>query len=85
MNGREYPDQYNPWPHWNFTGKLRPFPQAPERVVPKHIPRPDYANHPTGVPISEQQVKQVAQIKTLSDEEIDGMRIACKVWNKSSK
>lgn len=79
IDGSGYPDQYNPWPHWKYTGKLRPYPPTAERMVPKHIPRPDYATHPTGLPISEQQVKQVAQIKTLSDEEIEGMRVACKL------
>uniref|UniRef100_A0A1B6LG69 Methionine aminopeptidase n=1 Tax=Graphocephala atropunctata TaxID=36148 RepID=A0A1B6LG69_9HEMI len=79
VDGPGYPHQYDPWPYHRFTGKLRPFPQTPARCVPSHIPRPDYATHPTGVPISEQQVKQVAQIKTLSDEEIEGMRVACKL------
>ncbi|XP_054258319.1 methionine aminopeptidase 1-like [Macrosteles quadrilineatus] len=79
VDGTGYADQYDPWPNFRFTGKLRPFPQSTPRTVPKQIPRPDYATHPTGVPISEQQVKQVAQIKTLSDEEIEGMRLACKL------
>lgn len=79
VDGPGHNEHYNPWPHWSYTGKLRPYPQSPVRVVPKLIPRPDYATHPTGVPISEQQVKQVAQIKTLSDDEIEGMRVACKV------
>ena len=37
---------FNPWPGYNFTGKLRPASQSATRVVPDHIPRPDYANHP---------------------------------------
>uniref|UniRef100_A0A1B6DK02 Methionine aminopeptidase n=1 Tax=Clastoptera arizonana TaxID=38151 RepID=A0A1B6DK02_9HEMI len=70
-------DLYEPWPNHRFTGLLRPYPQAPRRSVPPHIPKPDYGV--TGIPISEQQVKQVVQIKTLSDEEIEGMRVACKL------
>ena len=29
---------------FNFTGTLRPWTQSPTRVVPEHIPRPDYAD-----------------------------------------
>lgn len=32
-----------------------------------------------GIPISEQAVKGTAQIKVLDDEEIEGMRVACKL------
>lgn len=55
-----------------FTGKLRPFPQSEKRTVPPHIPRPDYADHPQGYPVSEQAVKGSSQIKVLDDEEIEG-------------
>uniref|UniRef100_A0A069DTH1 Methionine aminopeptidase n=1 Tax=Panstrongylus megistus TaxID=65343 RepID=A0A069DTH1_9HEMI len=70
---------YIPWPNYRFTGRLRPFKQTPKRTVPKNIGRPDYADHPEGLPISEQQMRQSAQIKVLSDEEIEGMRVACKL------
>nr|XP_022903804.1 methionine aminopeptidase 1 isoform X1 [Onthophagus taurus] len=70
---------YNPWPHYNFTGELRPFPQTPIRTVPDRIPRPDYADHPKGFPLSEQAVKGSSQIKILDDEEIEGMRVSCKL------
>lgn len=55
-----------------FTGRLRPFPQSDKRIVPDHIPRPDYADHPKGYPLSEQAVKGSGQIKVLDDEEIEG-------------
>jgi methionyl aminopeptidase len=48
-------------------------------VVPKEIARPDYADHSEGTPLSEQLMRKSAQIKALSDEEIEGMRVACKV------
>ena len=48
---------FNPWPGYNFTGKLRPASQSDTRVVPDHIPRPDYANHPEGYPMSEMKLK----------------------------
>lgn len=57
---------YNPWPHFHFTGKLRPGRVSPKRAVPAHIERPDYADHPEGVPISEQAMRG-AEIKVLSE------------------
>lgn len=72
-------DGYNPWPNYRFSGKLRPFPQGPLRVVPAHIGRPDYADHPEGIPLSEQAIRGHAQIVTLNEEEIEGMRLACKL------
>ncbi|XP_013139063.1 PREDICTED: methionine aminopeptidase 1 isoform X1 [Papilio polytes] len=71
--------EYNPWPSYNFTGKLRPFPAGPKRTVPPHIGRPDYADHPTGFPASENAAKGSGQIKVLDDEEIEGMRVACRL------
>ncbi|XP_014291140.1 methionine aminopeptidase 1 isoform X1 [Halyomorpha halys] len=72
-------NEYNPWPHFRFTGKLRPFKQATKRTVPINIGRPDYADHPDGIPLSEQQMRKSAFIKVLDDEEIEGMRVACKL------
>lgn len=63
---------YNPWPFYNFTGKLRPAPQSEKRTVPPRIGRPDYADHPTGHPLSELAVKGSGHIKVLDDEEIEG-------------
>ncbi|XP_014599270.1 PREDICTED: methionine aminopeptidase 1 [Polistes canadensis] len=71
--------EFNPWPNFHYTGKLRPFKNLPRREVPEYIGRPDYARHPTGIPISEQAVRGSAQIKMLNDEEIEGMRVACKL------
>nr|BAN21190.1 methionine aminopeptidase [Riptortus pedestris] len=81
--GSENPEngstEYNPWPYYRFTGKLRPFKQTPKRAVPPLIGRPDYADHPEGIPLSEQQMRGSAFIKVLSDEEIEGMKVACKL------
>ncbi|XP_023225886.1 methionine aminopeptidase 1-like [Centruroides sculpturatus] len=51
---------YNPWPWYEFTGKLRPF------QVVRH-------------PLSEQAVKGSTHIKVLDDEEIEGLKVACKL------
>lgn len=72
-------NSFEPWPFYKFTGKLRPYKQSPLRTVPNHIGRPDYADHPKGYPLSEQAVKGSSQIKVLDDEEIEGMRVACKL------
>ncbi|XP_012283532.1 methionine aminopeptidase 1 [Orussus abietinus] len=78
-NGNKSSDEYNPWSSYNYTGKLRPFRKHPTREVPASIARPDYALHSLGIPLSEQAVRGSAQIKVLDDEEIEGMRVACKL------
>uniref|UniRef100_A0A6M2DED1 Methionine aminopeptidase n=1 Tax=Xenopsylla cheopis TaxID=163159 RepID=A0A6M2DED1_XENCH len=70
---------YNPWPTYQYTGCLRPYPQTTKRTVPPHIGRPDYADHPQGHPLSELAVKGTSNIKVLDDEEIEGMKVACKL------
>ncbi|KAL7056255.1 hypothetical protein AAHC03_020831 [Spirometra sp. Aus1] len=58
---------------YRFTGTLRPGKKSPYRPVPESIPRPDYAE--TGIPISENDAKRSHTIVSLSDEEIEGMRV----------
>lgn len=70
---------YNPWPYYTFTGKLRPFEQTPMRTVPASIPRPDYADHKEGKSKSEEALRGNNIIKVLDDEEIEGMRVACRL------
>ncbi|XP_043596717.1 methionine aminopeptidase 1 [Bombus pyrosoma] len=79
IGGDKSSNEYNPWPFYHYTGKLRPYKREPRREVPEHIKRPDYATHPTGLSVSEQSVRGSAQIKILDDEEIEGMRVACKL------
>jgi methionyl aminopeptidase len=40
--------------------------------VPDHIPRPDYADHAEGYPVSEQRLKGNTYVRQLDAEEIDG-------------
>lgn len=71
---------YNPWPHYGFSGPLRPmYPLSPKRHVPEHIMRPDYADHPNGESACEQDVKGSTHIKVLDDEEIEAMRVVCRL------
>ena len=48
-------------------------------MVPPTIPRPDYADHPKGHPLGEIAERGSTQVKVLDDEEIEGMRVACRV------
>ncbi|KAG6818142.1 hypothetical protein H0H87_000047 [Tephrocybe sp. NHM501043] len=68
---------YNPFPNYAYTGSIRPvYPLTKTRVVPDHIPRPDYAAD--GRPTSEaKQAGQPPRLLTL--EEQDKMRIACRL------
>lgn len=38
----------NLYPNYNYSGKLRPWPQTPKRAVPATIRRPDYADDKEG-------------------------------------
>lgn len=58
---------------------MRPFPLTPKREVPLTILRPDYADHPNGRSMCEETLKGNTTIKVLSDEEIEGMRVAGKL------
>ena len=90
-----------PSPSYRFTGKLRPAELSQKRVVPDTIPRPDYADHVEGYPVSEMKLKGNTYIRQarptfnrpknetsikiiwfpiqLDDEEIEGLRVACKL------
>lgn len=73
-------DPYNPWPNYSYTGLLRPFyPLSPKRAVPDTIARPDYADHPKGHSACEMREKGSTEIKVLDDEEIEAMRVVCKL------
>ncbi|KAH9981319.1 methionine aminopeptidase [Lactifluus volemus] len=70
-------DTFNPFPNFGFSGLLRPvYPLSLKRVVPDHIPRPDYAED--GIPVSES--KRAGQPpRILSPEEQEKMRTVCRV------
>lgn len=70
---------YNPWPYYNFTGKLRPWPQTSIRTVPPTIKRPDYADHPKGRSLSEESFRGNTTVKVLNEDDIEGMRLASKL------
>ncbi|KAL4239997.1 Methionine aminopeptidase 1 [Mactra antiquata] len=67
------------WAGFRFTGLLRPGVVPPMRTVPDHIPRPDYASHPDGEPLSEKAMRGNNSIRILTDEEQHGVREACRI------
>ncbi|KAI8136989.1 methionine aminopeptidase 1 [Fennellomyces sp. T-0311] len=68
---------YDPFPTFGYTGKLRAvYPLSPRRVVPEHIPRPEYAE--IGIPKTELTPIR-NKIRVLSPEEIEGCRQACRI------
>jgi len=77
IHGKTKKDDYNPYPNYIYTGELRPARQTPRRTVPAHIPRPDYALD--SIPHSEQSLRGSTSIRALNDEEIEDMRVACKL------
>ena len=50
-------------------------------MVPALIPRPDYADHPHGHPLSEIAERGSTTVKVLTDDEIEGLKLSCKVKN----
>eukprot|EP00112_Aurelia_sp_Birch-Aquarium-sp1_P018302 Seg435.12 transcript_id=Seg435.12/GoldUCD/mRNA.D3Y31 product="Methionine aminopeptidase 1" protein_id=Seg435.12/GoldUCD/D3Y31 len=75
----ESSENYNPYPGYMYTGKLKPFPLSEKRTVPLHIGRPDYADHPKGYPASEMSVKRSTSIQVLTPSEIESMREVCRL------
>eukprot|EP00612_Vaucheria_litorea_P004985 CAMPEP_0171463898 /NCGR_PEP_ID=MMETSP0945-20130129/7396_1 /TAXON_ID=109269 /ORGANISM="Vaucheria litorea, Strain CCMP2940" /LENGTH=324 /DNA_ID=CAMNT_0011990805 /DNA_START=136 /DNA_END=1110 /DNA_ORIENTATION=- len=65
---------------YTFSGVLRPAPVTPKKIVPPHIPRPDYADHSLGHSKGEESSKTSnASIPIYSAKQIEGIRKACKV------
>lgn len=58
----------------------RPAGKSPRREVPRHIPRPDYAEHPKGIPEGERIDRGTnSSIRVYTPEEIQGIREACRI------
>lgn len=66
--------------NYKYTGMLRPWRVTKQRTVPEEILRPDYANHPGGESLEEQNSKRTMPgIPVYSEEEIAGIRAACRI------
>mmetsp|Transcript_41384 Transcript_41384/g.42149 ORF Transcript_41384/g.42149 Transcript_41384/m.42149 type:complete len:195 (-) Transcript_41384:618-1202(-) len=69
--------------NFSFSGSLRPTLYSPQRIIPRTIRRPDYADHMSGVSESEQRDKRNHNnIRVYTSEELDieyGLRHACKM------
>ncbi|KAH8087362.1 putative methionine aminopeptidase [Filobasidium floriforme] len=63
---------------FKWTGPTRPkYPLSATRVVPPHIVRPDYADHPQGECISE--ARGAHRNRVLNSTEIEAMRKVCRL------
>lgn len=92
---RSSPDgSYNPFPNYSYTGSIRPmYPLSSKRVVPEHIPRPEYVPDGTTALFSLQRLanrlvpgNSISEIRAagtaarlLSKEEQEKMRTVCRV------
>ncbi len=66
--------------NYRFTGDLRPAQQSPTRVIPSHIPRPDYATDIQGRSESEMRDKSSgSHPKVYEGEELERVRHACRM------
>ncbi|XP_007543927.1 methionine aminopeptidase 1 [Poecilia formosa] len=70
----------DPWLGYRYTGKLRPhYPLTALRGRPEVMLTDGGCLYPTGMSESEQFLKGTSQIKILSPEDIEGMRVVCKL------
>ncbi|KAJ1830876.1 Methionine aminopeptidase 1 [Coemansia sp. RSA 2711] len=70
---------FNPFPSYQFTGKLRPvYPLTPKRQVPEDIPRPDYAERADGMSVMERTYGN-AQMSTITGQDLEIMREVCRL------
>ncbi|GAB5037620.1 methionine type i [Nannochloropsis oceanica] len=64
---------------YKFTGPLRPYRKTSQMTVPKTVQRPDYADHPGGVPRGEHAERGSSVIRVYKPKEIAGIREACRI------
>ena len=64
--------------NYAFSGPLRPHEQTPKRSVPSSIVKPDYADHPDGYSLSEDQGRG-RPCKVYKGEELERVRHACRM------
>ena len=73
-------ESFNPWPTYPYSGSLQPvYPLSPKRALPSSIQRTDYANDPNGYSRCEMQIRGSTKIQTLNEEEIEKMRVVCRI------
>lgn len=73
IHEREGVKEYNPFPNFNFTGKLRPmYPLSGSREVLKHIKKPDYAKN--GIPLGEIKRNREQRFEINKQEDYDKIR-----------
>jgi len=71
------PDEFIGYP---FSGKLRPCQKSPKRLIPPGIVKPDYADHPRGIPLSEEKDRRTnTTIRKYSPEDLKRIREVCRI------
>lgn len=61
---------------------MRPYKKTPQKKFPDTIKKPDYANHPLGKSACEEKIKSSNTIPVYNEEQIEGIRQACKIGRK---
>lgn len=64
--------------NFRFTGDLRPGLLSPKRIVPKSIPRPDYAAMRDGRSAMEEKIYRAGTIPQMTGAEIEEMKKMCR-------
>lgn len=64
---------------FNFTGPLRPGLMSPKRFVPLNIPRPDYADHPEGRSLVEENDRNANKTRKIDAAQLVKIRRVCKL------
>ena len=64
---------------FDYRGKLRKGKVSGKREVPKEIGRPDWADHPQGVSLTEAARANGFSIKVHSEKEIEKARVSCRL------
>jgi methionyl aminopeptidase len=62
---------------FNFPGTLRPGLMTPKRFVPLNIARPEYADHPDGRSLQEENDKNANKCKKVTAQELAKIRRVC--------
>jgi methionyl aminopeptidase len=71
------PDNYNAYPNYRYSGKLRPWPTTPKRSVPETIAKPEYAT--TGIPKEELKKENIISVEILNERDQETIRRIGKV------
>uniref|UniRef100_A0A0N4ZTK1 Methionine aminopeptidase n=1 Tax=Parastrongyloides trichosuri TaxID=131310 RepID=A0A0N4ZTK1_PARTI len=67
---------------FSYTGSLKRGRVYEKKILPNHIPRPDYADDIDGICKEEEDIQDSNKIKILNDEEKEGVKVSAKLGRK---